>query len=101
MKPHVFHPDAREEYIQAVRYYATVAPELGARLYEEIERLICEVRREPARFFQFSPPARRALARRFPYSVIYLDDPERVWIVAVMHGKRRPEYWRERLDEIG
>src|SRR6266536_2627179 len=48
---------------------------------------------------RFSP--RRALARGFPYSVVYLDEPERVWIVAVMHAKRRLGYWRERLGEMG
>jgi plasmid stabilization system protein ParE len=97
VKPHVFHPDAREKYIQAVQYYSAVARELGNRFYEEIERLIQEIRRQPERFFRFSPPAQRALARRFPYSVIYLDEPERVWILALMHTKRRPGYWRERL----
>ncbi len=35
----------------------------------------------------------------FLYSVIYLEEPERVWIVAVMHAKRRPEYWHERLGD--
>ena len=99
MKPHVFHPAAREEYIQAVQYYSNVRPELGGRLYNEIERLIQEIRREPRRFLQFSRPARRALARRFPYSVVYLDEPERVWIVAIMHAKRRPGYWRERVGK--
>jgi hypothetical protein len=29
--------------------------------------------------------------------VIYLDQPERVWIVAVMHFKRKPGYWKQRL----
>ena len=97
MKPHVFHPEAGEEYTHAVEYYAAVTPGLGSRFYDEIERLIHEVRRQPDRFFRFSPPARRALARQFPYSVVYLDEPDRVWIVAVMHPKRRPGYWRERL----
>lgn len=50
MKPYVFHPDAREEYAQAVQYYSTVATELGGRLYDEIERLIQEIRRQPERF---------------------------------------------------
>jgi toxin ParE1/3/4 len=97
VKPHIFHPDAGEEYTQATEYYTAVTPELGGRFYDEIERLIHEVRREPERFFRFSPPARRAVARRFPYSVVYLDQPDRVWIVAVMHAKRRPGYWRKRL----
>jgi hypothetical protein len=51
---------------------------LGGLLYDEIEQLIQEVCRQPERFFPLSPPARRALARKFPYSVVYLDEPERV-----------------------
>jgi hypothetical protein len=97
VKPHVFHPDAGEEYARAAEYYAGIVPELGSRFYGEIERLIREVCRQPDRFFRFSPPAQRALARKFPYSVVYLDQPDRVWIVAIMHAKRRPGYWRERL----
>ena len=97
MKPHVFHPEAGEQYTLAVTYYADIAPGLGVRFYDEIERLIKEIRRQPDRFFRFSPPARRALARKFPYSVVFLNQPDRIWIVAVMHAKQRPGYWRERL----
>lgn len=97
MKPHIFHPEASEEYTHAVGYYAAISAELADRFHGEIERLIREVRRQPERFFRFSPPARRALARKFPYSVVYLDQPDRIWIVSVMHAKRRPGYWRERL----
>jgi toxin ParE1/3/4 len=97
VKPYAFHPEASAEYVRASERYAAVAAELGGEFYEEIERLIMEVRRQPDRFFKSSPPARRALARRFPYSVVYLDEPDRIWIVAVMHAKRRPDYWRERL----
>jgi toxin ParE1/3/4 len=97
VKPHAFHPEASQEYTQAAEYYAAIAPELGGRFYDEIERLIDQVRRQPDRFLCVSPPARRALARKFPYSVVYLDEPDRVWIIAVMHAKRRPGYWRKRL----
>jgi plasmid stabilization system protein ParE len=97
VKPHVFHPEASEEYTEAVHHYADITPELGGRFYDAVEGLIQEVCRHPERFFRFSPPARRALVRKFPYVVVYLDDPDRVWIVALMHAKRRPGYWRERL----
>jgi hypothetical protein len=33
------------------------------------------------------------VTQRFPFSVIYLDDPELVTIVAVAHSKRKPGYW--------
>lgn len=34
---------------------------------------------------------------RFPYGVIYVLEPDHVWIVALMHLHREPGYWRERL----
>jgi plasmid stabilization system protein ParE len=98
MKPHEFHPEASREYEEAAEYYANIALRLGVRFHDEIERLILEVRRHPTRHFRFSPPAQRALSREFPYSVVYLDQPDRVWIVAVMHSKRRPGYWRHRVS---
>ena len=98
MKPHTFHPEAAEEYAEAARYYAAIDPELGGRFYDEIERLIEEVRKHPERFWQFDPPVRRQLSTVFPYAVLYLDQPDRVWIVAVMHCKRQPGYWRQRLE---
>ena len=97
MKRHAFHPEAVEEYVHAVEYYATISPSLGRRFFEEMERLIKKVCENPKRYFGFSPPARRALARRFPYSLVFVNLPDRIWIVAVAHSKRQPGYWRQRL----
>ena len=97
MKPHVFHPAADVEYAAAATYYSTIDPGLGVRFYDEMERLIDDVRHQPERYWMFSPPARRHLSTVFPYSVVYLDKPDRIWIVAIMHGKQRPGYWRERM----
>ena len=94
---HVLHPEADDELAEAVRYYTEIDPELGARFYGEIERLIREVCEYPLRFRRFDPPARRHFSTWFPYAVIYLDQPERVWIVAIIHLKRRPSYWKPRL----
>lgn len=97
MKPHVFHPAAAAEYAEAATYYAGIDPELGGRFYDEMERLIRAVRKQPERFWMFEPPARRHLSTMFPYSVVYLDKPDRIWIVAIMHGKQRPGYWHARV----
>jgi hypothetical protein len=29
--------------------------------------------------------------------VVYLEEPEHIWIVAVLHAKQRPDYWQHRL----
>ena len=97
MKPHVFHPAASREYTEAAEYYARIQGALGGRFYDEIEGLIQDIFRQPKRFRLFDTPARRHFSDVFPYAVIYLDEPERVWILAVMHMKRHPGYWRTRL----
>ncbi len=99
MKPHVFHPDADAEYGEAARFYALIDQELGARFYEEIERLIREIRRQPDLHRRYDNKVRRHFSTTFPYAVLYLDTPDRVWIVAVMHMKRKPGYWKQRLGE--
>jgi toxin ParE1/3/4 len=98
VKPAVFHPEASREYLEAVAYYAEIQPDLGTRFDAEIQRLVREVNSDPQRFFRFRPPAQRALSRGFPYSIVYLEEHDRVWIVAVMHAKRHPDYWRSRIE---
>lgn len=97
MKRHAFHPEAEQEFTDAAGYYARISPELGGRFYDEIEKLILDIRGQPDRFRVFDSPVRRHFSDVFPYAVLYMDQPDRVWIVAVMHLKRRPGYWRERL----
>ena len=41
---------------------------------------------------------RRKSLARFPYSVLYTVDPDVLYIVAVAHQKRRPNYWLRRLS---
>jgi plasmid stabilization system protein ParE len=93
----LLHPEADEEFAQAIQYYQAISPELGVRFYREIERLMMDVCEHPDRYHQFSPPARRHFSFEFPYSLIYVIRPNHVWIVAVMHMKREPGYWRKRL----
>ena len=97
MKLHRFHRRADAEYAEAAQYYAGISTELGGRFYDEIERLIAEIRADPGRFRKFASPARRHFSRVFPYAVIYLDRPDHVWIVGIMHFKRHPASWKERL----
>ena len=98
MKRAVFHPAAGEEFLRAIEFYALIDRDLGNRFEAEIQRITEKICRHPDRFSRFHPPAQRALSAEFPYSIVYLDQPDRVWIVAVMHAKRRPGYWIERIE---
>ena len=41
------HPEADEEFAEAVRYYSEISPELGVRFYREMERLFREACVDP------------------------------------------------------
>lgn len=99
MKPHNFHPEADEEYAEAAAYYANISPELGGRFYDEMERVIAEACRAPGLFRRIDADVRRHLADVFPFAIIYLDEPDEIWIVAVMPLRRDPGYWRHRLSD--
>jgi toxin ParE1/3/4 len=94
---HVFHTEALRELSEAVDYYKAISPALAADFYLEMERLIHEICLTPQLFHQFDPPARRHFSNRFPYGVIYLAEPDRVWIVAMMPLRREPGYWSNRI----
>jgi plasmid stabilization system protein ParE len=97
VKRAVFHPEASQEYLDAIEYHAALSMDLGIRFDSEIQRLVGEISRDPQRFLRIRPLVQRAISPEFPYSVVYVDQPDRVWIVAVMHAKRRPGYWIKRL----
>ena len=94
---HLLDPAADEEFAAAVRYYSEISPELGVRFYRDMERLLREACAHPERYWKFDPPARRHLSRDFPYTTVFLEKPDHIWVLAVMNMKRRPGYWRERL----
>lgn len=94
---HSIHPEADAEFTEAIRYYAAVDPQLGAEFYQEVEQVIREVCAQPKRFRQIDRSVRRALTEKFPYAVVFAERPTGILIVAVMHGMRRPGYWRTRL----
>lgn len=94
----VFHPAAEGELAEAVSYYGAIDPGLGQRFYVEITRLLHEVCANPRMFRQFDPPLRRHFSPSFPYGVIYLEQADCLWIVAIMHLKRSPGYWKSRTQ---
>lgn len=97
MKRAVFHPEASQDYPDAIEYHAAISMEPAARFDSEIQRLVGEICLDPQWFLRIRPPVQRAISHEFPYSVVHPDQPDRVWIVAVMHAKRRPGYWIRRL----
>ena len=92
-----FHPEARLEYRDAAVFYEAARPGMGAAFTREIESVISLVCEAPDRWRLFEQDVRRCLTRRFPYAVLYTIEDDYILIVAVMHGSRKPGYWKDRV----
>jgi toxin ParE1/3/4 len=42
---------------------------------------------------------KRVYLQRFPFAVIFIELPDRIRILAVAHNRRKPFYWRERVND--
>jgi hypothetical protein len=94
----VFHAAAEAEHLEAIAYYESVRPGLGASYLVDFERVMDVICRDPERFpLAEDPDIRRTKLRRFPFSILYRQVRDAVQVLAVAHQRRRPGYWLGRV----
>lgn len=88
--------EARADLDDAVEWLRDQSPELPARFEAEVDRVFDLIIQNPDMFPIIHRPVRRALLRRFPYSVFFVPDELFVLITAVVHQARHPRTWQRR-----
>jgi plasmid stabilization system protein ParE len=91
-----FHPDADKEFREAIEYYETCQRSLGEDFYIEAYSTIGRIIDFPQTWPVLEGDIRRCLVHRFPYGILYSVETEGVFILAVMHLRRDPDYWKHR-----
>jgi len=92
-----FHEDAESEMMEAAQYYEEKANGLGLSFLDTVEQAVDQVLENPLSCQLVGDRIRHKILRRFPYSLLYMVEPDLIRILAVAHHKRRPGYWRYRL----
>ena len=92
----VWHPEAVEEADAAAAFYREQQRELARRFVNHLSEALERIAFKPTIYREVEPGIRKIRMRAFPYAVIYRSRGPRIEIVAVMHTRRRPGYWRER-----
>jgi len=96
----IFVEQAKFEFLDAIAYYKSAHARLGERFKDEADRSILWISDHPE-LFRIRPGGyRRINLRVFPYYIPYITRGSDLWILAVAHGYRKPEYWIERKDTI-
>jgi plasmid stabilization system protein ParE len=92
------HPAALEEAGAATDWYARRSRRAAERFLDELDAAVDQISRNPGQYPSYNFATRRMVLRRFPFVIIFREAAVRVEIIAIAHGRRRPGYWRDRLE---
>jgi toxin ParE1/3/4 len=95
-----FLEEAQSEFLAAISYYEEARAGLGQQFREEVDRSVLGIAEHPDLCRLRSGGYRRMNLRVFPYYLPYVIRAETLWILAVAHGSRRPQYWIQRKQSI-
>lgn len=93
----VLRQEALSDLAEAASRYDGQRPGLGHDFVAEARQLFELIVERPAQFRSVDKNVRRAQLSRFPYVVYFLVDLKQILILGVVHKRRHPDTWRQRV----
>ena len=96
-KPIDLHPAAAEEYEGAVDWYLQRSQLAAQKFAEELTQAFEIIAQSPHRWPKHLGDTRKFILLHFPFVIVYRELTSAIQIIAVAHGHRRPNYWKDRV----
>jgi len=93
--PVVLTQEAAADFDAAADWYQQEAG-LGERFTAHVRRALDRISQMPELHRILYRGIRRARVKKFPYSIYFRIQTDRVEVIAVLHGRRDPSVWRSR-----
>jgi hypothetical protein len=93
----IFHPEAYDEMLESARYFESKTPGLGLDLMSAVQESTQRILGFPISGPIERSQIRKSLVRGFPFTILYEVHSDHIFIAAVMHQRRKPGYWKNRL----
>ena len=90
----VVRPQAELEIAEAADWYYERARGLAAEFVRVVDAAFATIERNPLQFPLVDPPIRRAVLRRFPYSILFTADDVEIVVLSCFHSRRDPKRWQ-------
>ena len=91
-----WHAEARLEADAAAAFYKEKRPGLEQRFLDSLENILRRIQRHPKAYRGIEGELRKCRLPHFPYGVIYRIQSNHIEIIAIMHLRRSPGYWKQR-----
>jgi hypothetical protein len=95
----VFSEIAKYELEDAVSFYELEFEGLGKRFKSEVRSSINRILHYPNAWPTERREIRKCLLSKFPYKILYSIESDHIFIVALAHQHRKPDYWIERMEK--
>ncbi len=92
----IFDKLAKKELDDSIEYYEIEIKGLGIRFREEIKRSLRIIKKMPKIGSPESENVRRYILHKFPCKILYSNEKDHIYIVAIAHMHREPKYWTNR-----
>ena len=92
----IVRPEAEAEMAESFNWYEDRLAGLGSDFLLCIDAIFNSISRSPQQYPIVYKNIRRAITRRFPYEVFYIENESKIIILAVFHAKRNPKSWQKR-----
>ena len=99
MKPVRFHDEAKAEIAHETLYYNAVNKALAEQFVKAVERAVALASAFPGMGTTYKYGTRRYYPKKFPFSAVYLERANEIYVLALAPSARKPGYWRSRRND--
>ncbi len=90
--------EAEADLTEAYQWYEKRVNGLGAEFLLCVDAVMASIERNPQLYpVVHKGVVRRALTRRFPYAVFFVEAERSISVIGVVHAKRKPRVWQDRV----
>ena len=84
---------AKSELDDACRFYEIEFTGLGQQFRDEVRKAVFRIAEYPKAWSIERGEVRKCLLHRFPYKMLYSIETDHIFIIAIAHQHRTPDYW--------
>ena len=96
----ILSPDAEADLDSASRWYQHIDLNLSFRFELETVATLRRIEKFPYQFPVIEGITRRALLKRFPYSILFDLNTDGPFVIAVVHQRRSDIIWMDRVNSV-
>jgi len=91
-----FRHEARLDILEARLWYEERGPGLGVEFSRAVDSSVAGILRFPEAYPEVHRDVRKAVLRRFPYSLLFVIDDTDLLVLGCFHHRRDPKSWLDR-----